>query len=288
MAWLKPTIATLNARLNSLALGPVKRMESVSDGCICDNYHLVTARGDHYFLKTCGSAPAGFFMAEACGLNALAASSPLRIPRVIASHEDFLLLEYIAPGSPKPNFWELLAEGLAHMHATAVDQFGFVQDNFCGTSTQPNPACSDGFAFFGQHRLYHQGKLALRQGLLGKAEFEQLEHLIADLPKWIPPSQPALIHGDLWSGNVYCDDTGHPVLIDPACYWGWREADIAMTRLFGQFPGTFYQRYQQCLPMPPGWEQRMHIYNLYHLLNHLNLFGRSYRNAVLDILASSR
>jgi len=120
--------------------------------------------------------------------------------------------------------------------------------------------------------------------MLDRDDVDQLERLITKLPELLPEQAPSLIHGDLWQGNVHCNASGKPVLIDPACYWGWREADIAMTRLFSPLPDAFYQHYNQLMPMENGWKQRMPIYNVYHLLNHLNLFGKSYLSEIRQIV----
>lgn len=284
MAPAKPITQALNQWLDAQGLRAIEALLPASGGCICDNYTVTTGCGERFFLKTCPSAPAGFFAAEAAGLAALAAASELRIPQVRAQADDYLLLEYIDPGQPHSSYWQRLAEGLASLHQAPVPAFGFSADNFCGTTPQPNPQTDDGYQFFGEHRLRFQGQLAQHSNLLTSADCRALDSVIQGLPQWIPAQPPSLLHGDLWSGNLYCDGAGQPVLIDPACYWGWREADIAMTRLFGALPAAFYQHYQDLAPMPAQWQDRMDLYNLYHLLNHLNLFGHGYLNSVRQVL----
>ena len=279
-----PTQREINHWLQSQRHGVIETATPVSGGSICDNYHLRTTSGDGFFVKTNRGGPADLFRCEASGLAALAQYTSLRTPRIYHVDEKWLLLEYIAPGAPGDTFWQQLAEGLAQLHGAAQQQFGFSTDNYCGTTSQPNPACENGHTFFGEQRLLYQGKLAARAGLLPRADLAQLEQLIARLPALIPQQPPALIHGDLWSGNIHCDDSGRPVLIDPAAHCSWREADIAMTRLFGALPSAFYRHYKQLLPMAPGWEQRMGLYNLYHLLNHLNLFGGCYLSQVRAVM----
>lgn len=280
------TKQAFNDWLQSHQLGTVKHLSPVSGGCISDNFCLQTGSHKRFFVKTHHRPPKGFFQAEAAGLQALSQHTDLRTPTVYSAQDSFLLLEYIEPGQPGVTFWESLAEGLAQLHSEPMPQFGFSQDNYCGLTPQYNEACMDGHQFFGEQRLRYQGQRALHSRLLPNKDFDRLSQLIDKLPELIPLQQPSLLHGDLWSGNIYCDQNGKPVLIDPAAYWGWREADIAMTQLFGQLPFKFYQHYQHMLPMNEHWQQRMPLYNLYHLLNHLNLFGRSYLPLVQQVIKS--
>jgi len=143
---------------------------------------------------------------------------------------------------------------------------------------------ADGFAFFAEARLLHQGKLARDAGLLDSGAIRKLEWLAARLDRWIPEQPASLIHGDLWGGNAHCGPEGEPVLIDPAAHYGWAEAELAMTTLFGRFPEAFYRSYLASSQLSPEWESRIPLYNLYHLLNHLNLFGGGYRQSVQAVL----
>jgi protein-ribulosamine 3-kinase len=142
----------------------------------------------------------------------------------------------------------------------------------------------DGYQFFGEQRLLFQARLANRRGLLGKEQMEQVERLAAHLSQLIPSQPASLIHGDLWGGNAITNQRGEPVLIDPATHYGWAEAELAMTALFGSFPDVFYKAYQEVRTLDADFQGRFPIYNLYHLLNHLNLFGSSYLGQVLQIL----
>lgn len=271
-----PTLRRIEQRLVQRGLGRIDAVESLPGGCICVAQKINTDSGHQLFIKTHQQAPAQLFPAEAQGLQSLRAATPLRVPRVIAVDPDFLVLEFIIAGRTGAHYWSTLATGLAQLHRQPQPRFGFESDNFCGETPQPNPVSDDGVSFFSEHRLGFQAGLAFDRGLLSSADLQAVETLSAQLRNLVPNDAPALIHGDLWSGNIYCDEHGQPVLIDPACYWGWREADIAMTRLFGALPEEFYRCYQLNYAMQPGWESRMDIYNLYHVLNHLNLFGDSY------------
>lgn len=271
-----PIKRAINSWLNSQQLGVIEQLNPVAGGCICRNYCLRTTSGERLFLKTKDTGPARLFSCEARGLENLKASTSLRVPAVYHVADRFLILEYIEPGTPTEYYWRRLAEGLAEQHGLEQPCFGFYEDNFCGETPQENTRSDSGHAFFARHRLRVQGRLALHAGLLTAADIDQLERVIAKLHQWIPIQAPALVHGDLWGGNLLCDSRGEPVLIDPACHWGWRETDIAMMQLFGALPAVFYRYYQQSLPMVPDWDRRMPLYNLYHLLNHLNLFGSSY------------
>ncbi|MCW8885732.1 MAG: fructosamine kinase family protein [Motiliproteus sp.] len=266
--------------LHTLGCADPQQIESVSGGCINQCYR-VDCQKHSYFLKTHSSPPPGFFQAEAEGLIALHNSKIIRVPEVIGVCDQGLLLEYLTPSpSPtNPGYWKKLAEQLADLHQLNAPCFGFGQDNFCGLTPQPNPQTSDGYQFFANHRLGYQAQLAAAKGLLKPQDLDDITSLSNQLKRWIPDQSPCLIHGDLWSGNVYCSE-GEPVLVDPACYWGWAEAELAMTRLFGGFSKKFYDVYQANRPEVKGWQQRADLYNLYHLLNHLNLFGSSYLGQV--------
>ena len=230
--------------------------------------------------------------AEALGLAALAATGTVRCPEVLSVTDSAIVTRYIAPGAgvgasrtgADGGGWRQLGRELAALHSQPVKCFGFTEDNFCGPTPQPNPQTADGFEFFAEHRLLHQTRLAVDAALLSPAEAGMAETLAAKLPDLLPLQSPALIHGDLWGGNVLFDESGAPWLIDPAAHWGWPEAELAMTRLFGPFGAGFYADYQARRPLHPGWEDRCELYNLYHLLNHLNIFGGSYHGQVARVL----
>jgi fructosamine-3-kinase len=253
-------------------------------GCICDSNLVTTADGQEYFIKSKPHAPPDLFIAEAAGLQAIAATNAIETPKVYHATRHFLILEYIPSSSKNSDYWSCFAQQLAAMHQQTKPKFGFTLDNYCGETPQINPIMQDGHEFFAQHRLAYQAMLAQEKGLLSRSEVRAVTAVGERLPELIPAQPACLLHGDLWSGNAHAGHSGEPMLIDPACYWGWAEADIAMTRLFGGFPERFYREYVNFHPLDSGWESRIEIYNLYHLLNHLNLFGVSYHAQAISIL----
>jgi protein-ribulosamine 3-kinase len=267
---------------------PVKiaREEAVGGGSIGEARRLELADGRRFFLKSLASEQLpGIFAAEAAGLAALAGAGLLRVPRVLAQEEDFLLLELIEVYHPAAGFFEDLGHGLARLHReTRSELFGFTQDNYLGRSRQPNGWSRSWTTFWRDKRLGYQLALPTARG---DRELQVLGGKLLDrLPQWLDEVKvpPSLLHGDLWAGNYLCGTGNQAVLVDPAVYYGHREAELAMTRLFGGFPPAFYAAYEEEWPLPPGERERGALYELYHLLNHYNLFGPSYRSRCLDIL----
>lgn len=245
-----------------------------------------TADGRPAFRKS--GAAGEQLRAEARGLAALAETGQVRVPEVLAVSDSELVTERIESGPASTAGWELLGRQLAAMHRIPQPCFGFVEDNFCGDTPQPNPRMADGHGFFAEHRLLYQGRKAYDAGLLTKPDLEALEQLCQRLPALVPEQGPALLHGDLWNGNLLFDPAGGPVVIDPACYWGWPEAEIAMCALFGGFANAFYLSWEDASGPAAGWRDRLPIYQLYHLLNHLNLFGSGYYGGVSGVLQRFR
>ena len=271
----------------------IKRSSGVSGGCINDAKIVELTDGRRYFVKSNAASRPRMFQTEAMGLNAMAASNTIRVPRVIGTGgkeqgtTPFIVLEAIESGGRKSDFQALMGQRFAQMHqATTQDQFGFDEDNYIGSTPQPNGWMDDWISFWRERRIGFQLRLARRQGLtddrmdqLGDRFLGKLDDLISE------PHEPAcLLHGDLWSGNYIADESGEPVLIDPATYYGRREADLAMTMLFGGFDRKFYAAYEEVWPLADGSDERLEVYKLYHLLNHLNLFGSSYYGGCLAIL----
>ena len=270
--------------LSENGLGRVTSARPVGGGCIHNGRRLVTESGRTVFLKTNHHVPPDLFPAEAAGLRALAAPRCLRVPDVLSVGERHLLLEDLAPAERAADYWTRLGHGLAALHRVVWPAFGFESNNYIGSTPQPNTEMEDGYAFFGRQRLVFQADLAERNGLLPAESRRKTESLAARLKDYIPEQPASLIHGDLWSGNLLSDSDGLPALIDPAAHYGWREADLAMMTLFGAPPDEFFAAYCEVTPLPPGYRRRFPIYNLYHLLNHLNLFGAGYLGQVEAVL----
>ncbi len=270
--------------------GLIQTVEPVGGGCINNGARLLTTTGVSFFLKTNPSAPGDMFQREAEGLSVLRSENidervlrpAVPVPHLVG--ESFLLLEDLNPAPPAANYWTEFGRQLANLHTTTSNQFGFTHNNYIGSTPQVNTWTNDGYLFFIGHRLLFQAGLAQRSGLLDTYDYRQIEALCQKLHEFIPPQPASLIHGDLWSGNAISDSRGAPAIIDPAVYFGWAEAELAMAALFGNFPDEFYQAYEEVFPLENGYRQRFPIYNLYHLLNHLNLFGMGYLSQVRAIL----
>lgn len=255
-------------------------------GDIASAWRLSLADGRSLFYKT---ARGGIFPAEAAGLEALAAPGVLRVPTVVAVAPDFLALEAITPGRRGPGFFERFGRQLATLHRTSSPSFGFERDNFIGATPQPNPERLAGpgvwAAWFWEHRLHYMLQRADARGLVGPSLSQAMARLEPKLPALLEGTDepPSLLHGDLWGGNFLVDEAGEPVLIDPATHYGHREAELAMTLLFGGFPEPFYRAYEATWPLPSGWRRRVGLYQLYHVLNHLLLFGGGYEQQALQL-----
>jgi protein-ribulosamine 3-kinase len=228
------------------------------------------------------------FEAEARGLDLLRQTDALYIPQVIGYGQQldksYLILDYIDPGQPDDTYWETLGQSLAVLHSHTQATFGLDFSNYIGSLPQTNTPTTSGIDFFFEHRLLPQAGMALYKGLLTKTTYDALFRLRDRLPDLLPNERPALLHGDLWSGNVMVTEQGQPALIDPAVYYGFREADLAHTRLFGGFDQRFYDAYDEAFPLHDGFDERIAIYNLYPLLVHVNLFGSGYVSGVERVL----
>ena len=263
-------------------------MSSVGGGCIADSQVITTPSGKKYFLKQGFSN--GMFENEAHGLTELAKANAIRVPGVIHAGDDFLILEHITSGSKKRDFFEDFGHRFALLHKFSSNTFGFYENNFIGSTPQINEAsekeATNWTAFYWKKRLLYQFQLAEKNGYADQqltSLFSKLETVIEKILEGSEEA-PALLHGDLWSGNYMVDESGNPVLIDPAVYYGHREADLAMTKLFRGFSSAFYSAYQATFPLKPGAEKREPIYLLYHVMNHLNLFGTGYYGQAIQLL----
>ena len=269
------------------ALGRVETITAVGGGDINEAVRVETAAA-RYFVKWNQHPLPRLFETEARGLNLLTSAAALRLPRVIAVIEEpaALVLEWIEIGSNKTAAAEALGRGLAQQHRVSAPTYGLDHDNYIGGTPQQNTPSHSWIEFYRDRRLGTQRDLAQRHGYLTSERARRLERVMDRLDQWIDDDliRPALLHGDLWGGNYLSDAQGNPVLIDPAVYFGDREAEIAFTELFGGFGARFYAAYHEAWPLNPGYAERRDLYNLYHLLNHLNLFGEGYGGLVDTVL----
>lgn len=271
----------------------IARSDRVSGGDINDACRLTLSNGAAVFMKSNTVKNAAFFTAEALGLQAIAQTGCIGTPRILCCGTEpgvngysFLLLEWIDGIHPVRNYWEDFAHQLAAMHQASTGDFvpngtyGFLQDNYIGARPQCNATRENWISFFRDCRLEPQFRAA--DSYFDSADRKRILTLLDRLENLLTePERPSLLHGDLWSGNVMTGNDGRALLIDPAVYVGHAEADLAMTELFGGFSSAFYAAYREVFPLQPGYRDRRNLYNLYHLLNHLNLFGGSYLTSVL-------
>ena len=230
-------------------------------------------------------APPGFFDAEARGLAALRLSQTLRVPATHAVGSQGIVIEDLGSGRAKPDDWERAGANLARMHRPPAAQFGFDTDGWCGDSPQDNARCADSHLFFVERRLLAQVKRARAAGLLDQDDSRHVDRICGMLADLVPVMPAVLIHGDLWIANLHVCANGELAVIDAgAVHHGWAEADLAMLTLFGEPPLTFFAAYEAESDIDRGWRERAPIYNLYHLLNHLNLFGGGYLGSVRAVL----
>jgi fructosamine-3-kinase len=267
--------------LLTAAVGTFDAAKSVGGGCI-GSACRIDRRGETLFLKYDRTGADGFFAAEAAGLEMLrSAETGLRIPRLVdyrdaARDWSWILLEWLDPASPSRDGWSALGSGLARLHRSTQDTWGWYRDGFIGGLPQVNTPTTTWTEFWVANRLRPQLDLArATRGVGSEAEWDRL---LAALPRLLAAAEvdrPSLLHGDLWNGNVLFTAAG-PALVDPACYQGHREVDLAMAALFGGFPDSFFAAYEATWPLQPGYEVRRNVYQLYYLLVHVNLFGSSY------------
>jgi fructosamine-3-kinase len=263
-------------------------VSGVGGGSIADSNIIETASGKRFFLKT--GFPGTMFINEANGLKELQKPDCIAVPEVIAADSGFLILELILPGRRQNDFHTVFGRQFARLHKYTAENYGFYEDNFIGATPQKNIPSEqekkNWTEFYFNKRLMFQFRLAEKNGY-ATAELRNAFNIVENnIDKILKGSEevPSLLHGDLWSGNYITGKNGEPVLIDPAVYYGHREADLAMTYLFGGFSDEFYHAYHETYPLKEGWEYRLHIYKLYHVMNHLNLFGMGYYNQAVRLM----
>lgn len=273
----------------------IEKSERLGGGDINEARCLRLSSADRVFVKSNTAQRFRFFQTESLGLEAIAAAGVISTPRVLGlgvdrqRGESFLLLEYLAGTREGRQFWEEFGHALAALHLADTKCFvpagrwGFLEDNFIGATPQRNTPRERWSDFFRDCRLEPQFRRAMHW--LDESARRRAERILGHLEDLLPePEHSSLLHGDLWSGNFMVGPDGRAWLIDPAVYVGHAEADLAMTELFGGFAPSFYDAYREVNPLEPGYAQRRDIYNLYHLLNHLNLFGGGYLGSVLSVL----
>lgn len=263
----------------------ISQKSSLGGGCIGDSQKVMTENGNFYFVKHYRKSNVA--RAEALGLKELNKAKAIRVPEVIGYSENTLVLNLINSNGQSRDFQKKLGIQFANLHKFHNEEFGFYEDNFIGDNDQKNNFSKDWNTFYTENRLGFQMKLAQRNGYADSQLKTKFEKLRSRIPEILSRSEepPSLLHGDLWGGNVMSDEKGDPCLIDPAVYYGHREADLAMTKLFGGFSSEFYNSYDSTFPLKKGYKERENLYKLYHILNHLNLFGRSYYSQAISLMS---
>lgn len=282
----KAVISVLELSLNTQV--ELSATRPLGGGDINEALQLQTSAGRFFMKYNSAKRYPGMFEAEAKGLNLMRSTHTVFIPEVIGfgddGHDAFLLLEYLESGHRSNQAMEEAGRRLAMMHRHSSDSFGLDSDNYIGSLPQKNTRYERWTDFFVVCRIEPMLRSAINKGLIDQKMKQGFEHLFSRLDELIPIEPPALVHGDLWGGNYLASSDSKIYLIDPAVYYGHREMDLAMTRLFGGFPEAFYEGYMSEYPLQAGWMQRTEIHNLYPLLVHVNLFGGSYVSSVASVV----
>jgi fructosamine-3-kinase len=271
-------------------LGPMAQLKSASliaAGNHNQGVRLETNEGI-FFLKINFDHERNILAKESEGLQKLQKSTFLKIPQTFGHGRigdyNYLLSEFIPSTRHQLDYWEELGLGLAHLHLNHSREFGLDSDNYIASLSQKNHFTENWLDFFIEQRLEPMLGMAYFDKLIPIDFLKKFQAIYSHLESLFPKEKPSLLHGDLWSGNVICDQDGKPCLIDPAIYYGHREMDLAFSRLFGGFDSRFYEAYESILPLEPDFESRMGVYNLYPLLVHLNLFGTAYLPGIEKIV----
>ena len=268
----------------------ISNRQAVSGGCINSAY-IIQNQADCFFIKLNQAHLTAMFEAEFSGLKEIAETQTIKVPKPILSgmvnNHAFLVLEAITLGNGNSQSDQLLGQQLANLHKHKQAFFGWHTDNTIGSTPQINDSSDNWLSFWRKNRLEFQLTLAEKNGYTGKL-IQSGEKLANSLNCLFTNHDlhPSLLHGDLWSGNAAANEKGEPVIYDPACYYGDRETDIAMTELFGGFSANFYAAYNESYPLHPDYAVRKTLYKLYHILNHLNLFGSSYQRQAQNMIDS--
>jgi len=264
----------------------LKKFQFIGGGCINNTVKLFTGEGE-FFLKWNEFADDDMFQKEVKGLDLLRDNYPF-IPKAIGygrvDQKNYLLLEFVPRYGRKSTFWEDFGRYLALLHKRTHKKFGLDHDNYIGKLPQKNTYEDHWIDFFINNRLGPQIGLAYYNGLISKSFLDSFKEIYEKLGDIFPEEPPALLHGDLWSGNYMVGTDGNPFIVDPAVYFGHREIELSFTRLFGGFDLKFYDAYNEAYPLEDGFEDRIDIYNIYPLMVHVNLFGTSYLNGVERII----
>lgn len=278
--------------INDIELGlnaSIKSIAPVTGGDINLAYRLQTTLGNFFIKINSRHKFPGIFESEESGLTAIRKTNAIAVPEVIlqgaTENETYLMLQWIDAGQSSGTSSQKLGRQLAQMHRNTSTQFGFKADNYMGSLHQSNKWHNSWAQFFIEERLEPMVKIAVNKNELVKSDMRQFNELYKKLPGLFTEEPPALLHGDLWGGNYLISTEAKAYLIDPAVSYGNREFDIAMTTLFGGFDRVFYEAYNQEFPLPPGWQQRLKLWNLYPLLVHVNLFGGMYARQVRENLS---
>lgn len=268
-------------------LQDVLKINSLPGGDINEVFYVQTSR--HQYVVKCNKKdkfPA-MFVKEAKGLRKLAQNG-VNTPQVAEVFEQgeyqLLILEHIESEHPAGLFWKNFGIALGNLHKNSEQYFGLTYPNYIGSLEQINEKKPSWEAFFIENRIHPLVKMAFDRELLDRKHIQWFDGFLTAYPELIPKEKPSLLHGDLWSGNLLCGQHQLPVFIDPAIYYGHREVDIAMTRMFGGFDNSYLNDYNEILPLEKGWEKRLDFHNLYPNLVHLVLFGKSYLSGIESVI----
>lgn len=266
----------------------IEGVRTVGGGSINEAYRLDTGERSYFLKVNRADRYPGMFEAEAKGLELLKKPEEVGVPEPLSTgkegDEAFILMEHIESGRADDAFWERFGKELARLHKNSAGSFGLDHDNYIGSLPQWNESRPDWPVFFTEMRLEPQLKMARDAGKMGTSDSRLFDKLYGKLGDYFPEEPPALVHGDLWSGNYMVGSEGTPYIVDPAVYYGHREMDIGMSTMFGRFGEAFYRSYHAEYRLEPGWEERLDLANLYPLMVHVNLFGGGFASEVRGIL----